>query len=243
MKLIGLMTTYEDMDWIHEALVSMKELDGGIVCEGAYQETIALGKPPRSQDGTHDTCKEWCDDEKFLFLEANEKSDVQQRNLVLQAIKDKWGTDDVVVMIIDGDEEYGVEQLKKLKEWAEWFCSQGKFLGGLVWSKVYVDNETWTLHAFPRLFRLTPDCRFVDSNLMYWPEKNFTITKSDKEEGRCKLLPVSLATRHHSYQRHKERFGWKRDGRIARRGDFSWEWSEELDRPARDNVIFYKDKS
>lgn len=236
-----MLTTYEDMDWIHRALVSMKELDGGIVCEGAYQETIRLRKPPRSQDGTYSACKEWCDEEKFFFMEANEESDIQQRNLVLQAIKDKWGAEGVIVLIIDGDEEYTLEQLKEIRKWAEWIDNQGKYMAGLIWSKVYVNSKQWALHIFPRLFRLTPDCKFVDSNLMYWPEKNFTITIPDKEDGRCKLLPFSLVTTHHSYQRHKERFEWKREGRMARRGSFSWKWSDKDNRPVRDNIKFYGD--
>lgn len=238
MKLIGMLTTYNDSDWLAGALKTLGQLDGAVILEGAYQETINLGMPSRSPDKTCELCTKFVfekQDNKFMYFEVNETSDVQQRNHALEKIKESFlvTSEPIVVFIVDGDEEYTDNQILLIKQWAQWMTEAEKKLACSIWSKVFVTEEEYTLCVFPRLFLLTPGCKFVDSNLMYWPEVNFTLRYTDRETKYSKILPFALATTHHSYCRSKERFEWKRKGRIARRGSFPWVWDEKENRAVR----------
>ena len=245
MRLIGLLTTYEDADWLPNTLRSLEQLDGGVIIEGAYQETIKLGKSPRSQDGTNELCRQFVlghtNSPLYVFSEKNEESDVQQRNAGLQLIKEYYPGNDTVMMIIDGDEEYAPEQIQGIRRWADWLSSNSNYLAGIIWSQVYTSTGEYVLHAFPRLFRITPGCKFINDNYLCWPEYNYEMIFSDREQERVKVLPYPLATTHHSYQISKVKFDWKSAGRVARWGAFPWYWDQKKDCVTRDSdIIFWK---
>ena len=233
-KVIGLLTTYQDETTLQGALDSLVHLDGSVIVEGAYQHATAAGQSPRSTDGTLSICRGYAMLQRpsCIVREANEEDDTAQRNYALNLIKEEYGTDNVVVFIIDGDEYYTKDQIREIKKWASWL-DNNNYLGANMWSRVYYTESNYTLMIFPRLFNLTPSCYFFDDNRMAWPEYSISMTTTDRESENVKVLPVRLAAKHSSYNRGKERFEIKRQERISRHGHFVWKWDETKQHPIR----------
>jgi glycosyltransferase involved in cell wall biosynthesis len=179
-KISVLMTVYNEAEFVDYAIrACLPHVNHLVIVEGAYQETIACGASPRSTDGTIDICKARLEEfaEKnlnnpnhvFSYIEANEHTDKDQRNLGLAKIKeldpDGW------VLIIDGDEVYDKATLNMVKVACHNMERQGK-LAAYFKSLTFVnDLRHYTEQEFPRLFRITPDCKFVNDNFMEWPDK------------------------------------------------------------------------
>lgn len=186
-KISVLMTVYNEGEFLEQAIRSCVDyVDHVVIVEGAYQETIALGKPKRSTDKTLDIIdkfakvpvieedkkdkKEKKEEQKVFHIEANEKTDKDQRNVGLEKIKelnpDGW------CLIIDGDEIYNADTFQMIKVAARNMERTNKY-GAYFKSLTFVnDFEHFTEQEFPRLFRITKKCQFVDDNYMAWPDKD-----------------------------------------------------------------------
>ena len=179
-RLSVLMTVYNEGDFVDYAIRScLPHVDDLVIVEGAYQETIALGASPRSTDRTCEILKNWTTipaiDEpdpnlkKIHLIEANEQSDRDQRNRGLEKIKelnpDGW------CLLIDGDEIYDKNNFSMVKVAMHNMNRSGK-LAAYFKSLTFVnDMKHYTEQEFPRLFKITPDCKFTNDNFMEWPDK------------------------------------------------------------------------
>lgn len=163
-----LMTVYNEADFIEYAIQScLPYVDHLVIVEGAYQETIKLGASPRSTDKTKEIIQSF-NDSKIHFIEANEQSDTQQRNLGLAKIKELnpngW------MLIIDGDEVYDHAALKMVRTCASTMNKQKK-LAAYFKSLTFVnDLRHYAEQEFPRLFKITPGLKFVNDNFTVWED-------------------------------------------------------------------------
>ena len=186
------MTVYNEEKFVAQAIKACRPyVDEIVIVEGAYQETVACGAAPRSTDDTKMKITEavegfgaaeikngdWScklDEGQVYYLEANEKTDKDQRNVGLEKIKNLNPDGNSWLLIIDGDEVYTEENfvmirnfmktMEKLKAYAAYFKSL-TFVG---------DLDHYTEQEFPRLFKVTPSCQFVDDNYMTWPDEKKT---------------------------------------------------------------------
>jgi len=184
------MTVYNEVEFVDYAIRScLPFVDHLVIVEGAYQETIDLGSDPRSTDGTLSKLEEIydleyikntfnLDDEdeieklycKLHVIQANAQTDKDQRNLGLEKIKeinpDGW------CLIIDGDEVYDKNTLNMVKVAAHTMEKQDK-LAAYFKSMTFVnDFQHYTEQEFPRLFRITSECKFINDNFMEWTDRN-----------------------------------------------------------------------
>jgi hypothetical protein len=160
-----------------------------VIVEGAYQEIIDLGAEPRSTDGTLEKVVDMRDltyirtafgltDNKEItdlyckmhIIQANEQTDKDQRNLGLEKIKelnpDGW------LLIIDGDEVYDKDNFSMIKV-AMHNMEKSDKLAAHFKSLTFVnDFDHYAEQDYPRLFRITQDCKFINDNFMTWPDKN-----------------------------------------------------------------------
>lgn len=233
MKLIGMLTTYNNESTLPGALAVLDQLDGSVIVEGAYQHAISVGQSPRSSDETVSLCGEYIfSNPRAHFFQTNEANDTEQRNFALSKIKKLFGVEDTIVFIVDGDETYTSEQIEEIFCWSR-YLNRSDNLGAHIWSRVSITDTEHRLMIFPRLFKMTDDCYFFDDNRMKWPTQNIQMNFTDRDENGILVLPQRLATTHHSYDTTRERFELKRQERISRHGRFVWEWDEQLEHPVR----------
>jgi glycosyltransferase involved in cell wall biosynthesis len=180
LKLAALMTVYNEADFIQYAIEScIDHVDNLIIVEGAYQETMKLDKPARSDDGTSEIIHSLFSISEpsgefhlsrpsgasIDYVQANEKTDKDQRNVGLEIAK-KIGAD--WLLIIDGDEVYSPITFKNISNLCKQFDKAG-VLASYFTSLTFVnDFNHYTKQEFPRLFRITPDCEFTNDNFMRW---------------------------------------------------------------------------
>lgn len=176
------MTVYNEADFVRFALASCVDfVDDVVVVEGAYQETIKCGGEPRSTDGTIEAVKGFMETFEEMschnigayfpvhYIEANEQTDKDQRNIGLERIKqvnpDGW------LLIIDGDEVYTKENFMMVRNYMKIMEKQDKYAAYFKSLTFVGDFEHYTDQEFPRLFRITPECEFTNDNFMRWPDK------------------------------------------------------------------------
>jgi glycosyltransferase involved in cell wall biosynthesis len=179
-----LMTVYNENRFIDKSISAcLPYVDHLVIVEGAYQEVIKLGKPPRSSDGTIKTIHDifslsemssqfilnMPDGKVVQYIEANELSDKDQRNVGLEAIKklnpDGW------LLIIDGDEIYDPDTFSQIKVVAHTMQRQDR-LAAHFKSVTFVNDARHCVNQnYPRLFRITPGCKFVNDNFMAWNDR------------------------------------------------------------------------
>ena len=226
-----LMTVYNEADFVEYAIRScLPHVDDLVIVEGAYQETIACGAEPRSTDGTVEICKKHLKefakenldnpDHTFTYIEVNAQTDKDQRNIGLEKIKelnpDGW------LLIIDGDEVYDKTLLNMVKVTAH-NMERGNQFAAYFKSLTFVnDLRHYTEQEFPRLFKLTPECKFVNDNFMEWPDENlnwFTARVIKKPQIRYHHYAFCKDSDH-------ERFQLKKDWWESRFGDkkFEYDW-------------------
>lgn len=180
-RLSVLMTVYNEAEFVDYAIrACLPHVDDLVIVEGAYQETIDLGAEPRSTDGTIDIVEMWGNLQSteaepgkevkgnVHLIYANEKTDKDQRNVGLEKIKELnpegW------LLIIDGDEVYDSNNFAMIKS-SMVNMERSKKLAAIFKSLTFVnDLKHYTEQDFPRLFRITPDCKFVNDNFMEWSD-------------------------------------------------------------------------
>ncbi len=230
-KLSVLMTVYNEADFVEYAIrAALPYVDDLVIVEGAYQETIACGAEPRSTDDTIRKIQDamratYPDDpvvEKIKILTANEKTDKDQRNLGLAKIKelnpDGW------LLIIDGDEVYTKENIEMVRNFMRLMDKQDKRASYFTSLTFVNDFQHYTEQEFPRLFKITPECKFVDDNFMVWKEADWSLKYVMK-------LPF-LRYHHYAFCKSKERFELKKkwwETRFPDQPDFDYGWHVKED--------------
>ena len=249
MKLAALMTVYNEAKFLEPALASVYDhIDDIIIVEGAYQETIRMGKPAHSDDGTlekviehhkvksmyfHDSyvdCSGRCcvqsDDSKIHVIVANAESDAQQRNIGLEKAKE-LGAD--WLLIVDGDEVYKPYMFKMIHKAME------SNIDAYVFSCLTFVNDFkhYCKQQFPRLFKLHPDTHFTNDNFVSshgrdWPELKHGI--------------MDIQYYHYAFMKGLERFEAKKEWWESRFDEpFHYDWFIENDKivPESHNIFEY----
>lgn len=225
-KLSVLMTVYNEASFIKHAIEAcLPHVDLLVVVEGAYQETINLGKSARSTDGTLEILNQYespelpcgCPDGKVVVIQANEQTDKDQRNVGLQKIKeinpDGW------CLIIDGDEVYEPESFKMIRVAIKNMEKTNKYAAYFKSLTFVNDAYHYTEQEFPRLFKLTPEAKFVNDNFMSWDDKQLTWRYPHV----IKIPYIHYF--HYSFCKGKERFELKKKWWETRFGqDFNYGW-------------------
>lgn len=192
-----LMTVYNEAEFFRFAYNAIKPYFPVTVVEGAYQESIAIGASPRSNDGTLEICEEV----GVKPILANEPTDKDQRNVGLAKIKDcnaKW------LLIIDGDEVYRESEVRMIQSLVKRMERDKQFAAYFKSLTFVNDFEHFCVQNFPRLFRLSPECVFVNDNFMEWP---------DHKLGWAPPHVISypqIAYFHYGFCKSKERFELKK---------------------------------
>ena len=227
MKLTALMTIYNEAEFVEYAIrACLLYVDNLVIVEGAYQETINTGRSPRSSDDTNEIVsrimQEECNREencKIYYIQANEKSDKDQRNVGLKIAKE-IGTD--WLLIIDGDEVYQqhtfkmIRNLARILEGTEIYCS---YFTSITFVN---DLNHYTNQEFPRLFKVTPGCYFVNDNYMTWIDnKGFTNPDTQRT-----IKTPNIKYHHYAFCKGTERFLSKKqwwETRFANK-KFEYDW-------------------
>lgn len=224
-RLSVLCTVYNEVDFLKYSLLSyLHYVDDVVIVEGAYDEVVALGKPRRSNDGTLEILQEYQNNEKIHIIKNDEDlikpiSDKDQRNIGLEKIKqlnpDGW------LLIVDADEIYNSDTFHMIKVAMRNMERTNKY-GAYFKSLTFInDMEHCTEQEFPRLFRITPKCEFVNDNYMHWPDKNVAWNLKSV----IKIPYIQYF--HMSFTKGVERFKLKRDW-WHNRGlgkDFDYGWN------------------
>jgi glycosyltransferase involved in cell wall biosynthesis len=214
------MTVYNEADYIDFAIRGcLPHVDHLVIVEGAYQETIALGKPPRSNDGTLEIIQKYTGDSKVQFIQANERSDKDQRNIGLAKIKelnpDGW------MLIVDGDEVYKPETFKLVVGLTK-ILEKNSYKAAYFKSLTFVnDLDHYTEQEFPRLFKLTPECHFTDDNFMKWADAIWAYPSVIKLD--------HIKYYHYSFVKNRERTELKKkwwETRFQKLFAYGWDYDE-----------------
>jgi glycosyltransferase involved in cell wall biosynthesis len=104
MKKIGFMAVYNDVDYVDQTLSSFLDnnfVDKMVVVEGAFEITMAGGKPARSDDGTLDILKKYEKDGRITLLHANLREHKHHYDIGYQ-----WAIDNGAdwAIMVDSDE-------------------------------------------------------------------------------------------------------------------------------------------
>lgn len=222
-KLSVLMTVYNEADFLDYAIrACLPHVDQLVIVEGAYKETINLGKPPTSDDGTIDIINKYVMDPKILYKHVNRDTDKDQRNAGL--IEIKHDNPDGYLLIIDGDEVYTPENFQMIRATIKNMERSNKF-GAYFKSLTFVnDLKHYTEQEFPRLFKITKGCEFVNDNFMVWKDVNKgwnleTVTKNPY-----------IRFHHYAFCKNKDRFETKKkwwETRFGKPFDYGWHVNEE----------------
>ena len=246
-KLSVLMTVYNEADFIEYAIRScLPCVDHLVVVEGAYQETIKLGASPRSTDKTREIIQflgnqhiiecgpspfgsEWSSDAskwKIDYIEANAKTDKDQRNIGLDRIKelnpDGW------FMIIDGDEVYDPLAFKMIRSFIKTMEKNDKYAAYFKSLTFVNDPYHFTEQSFPRLFKITSACTFVNDNFLDWPDKNL-------KWGHPHVIKVPIQYYHYSFLKGQKRFLEKRDWWMNRGLGSNFDYGWNIDKNGKIN--------
>jgi len=223
------MTVYDEESFIEYAILScLPYVDHLVIVEGAYKQVIALDAPERSSDGTIEIIEKYRSDPKVHIIYANEESDPQQRNVGLNKIKEL--NPNGYCLIIDGDEVYEASTFKMIRT-AMMNMDRSNKYASYFKSKTFVnDPYHMTDQEFPRLFKITPECKFVNDNFMEWPDKGIGWYSPYV----IKIPYISYY--HYSFCKGREKFEQKRNWWMNRgfgpRFDYGWRYENgKIDDP------------
>lgn len=218
------MTVYNENEYVEYAIKScLEHVDHLVIVEGSYQETIKLGKEPRSTDGTIQIIEQFRSNPKVHIIFANEPSDKDQRNIGLAKIKelnpDGW------LYIHDGDEVYTSQNYVQIKALCK-RLDKLNFCKGVYFRSLTFVNDFYhyTNQIFPRLFKITKNCLFKNDNFMTW-EEDFRPNHIETP-----FISNQIYFHHYSFCKNLERFStkekwWKT--RFGKEFDYGWHINEK----------------
>jgi hypothetical protein len=116
-----------------------------------------------------------------------------------------------------GDEVYTESTLNQVKALAK-NCDRQGIKAVYFQSMTFVnDLEHFTLQEFPRLFKVTPDCKFTDDNFIQWGSLGWNAPHVIKAP--------NIKYHHYSFCKGKERFETKKqwwESRFNKPFNYSW---------------------
>jgi hypothetical protein len=118
MKLIAQVLVYNEGDYLKQAVEPWVRVCESIdILEGAFQTTVNLGYPKRSTDLTIDVARglQLVYNNVTLKHHNDWNEPILRNNHLFETVK-KYGRDDTCLFILDGDEVYTEEEVKKCVE-------------------------------------------------------------------------------------------------------------------------------
>lgn len=215
-----LATVYNEEAFLSASIASyLPYVKSLTIVEGAYLETAALGAPLRSSDKTLKIAQSFLGkNSKVQLIEANAKSDMHQRNLGLEMLKRTHGTNSWL-LIVDGDEIYNPMTLRMVDALSRKMAYSNARAAYFTSLTFVNDFDHYCIQQFPRLFKLTDKCQFVNDNFMSWEDGT---QWSPPAVVKAPLIQFY----HYSFCKGKERFLLKKNWwqtRFGQHFDYGWE--------------------
>lgn len=213
MKKIGFICVYEDEDYLEQCILSCKDdLDALIIIEGAFQCTLYTNgvrnnKTERSSDRTIEIINKYVDNKRVFVKFANEKEHKDQYQLGLEFAKER-GADWAV--LIDSDEIWTKEAWKLLNLKLKLAKNLGVYEYRVRQYCFINDFQNYFLGEYPRVFKVTPDAKFLFDNEVAWPDHN-KVQDCGKVNSYIHLLSPVPLNYHYSYVRSQKRWKLKQD--------------------------------
>jgi len=201
MKKIAFMIVYNDVDYVDYAIRSIVDwVDEMIIVEGAFEITMAQGKPARSDDGTLEILKTHSVNPKITIIHANKREHKDHYDIGYQQACER-GADWAIM--IDSDEIWG-RMNQSLAE--SWMNRVGPNIKEMRISEYCFINDFRTYYngTYPRIFRCEPEAFFVFDNEVQFSEGR----------GRHDILSIpeiQMRVFHYGYVRRKKRWELKQD--------------------------------
>jgi glycosyltransferase involved in cell wall biosynthesis len=214
MKLGVLCTVYNEGLFLDYSIKSyIDHVDNIAIVEGAYLETVALGKPERSNDGTLEIIEKYKENQKVNIDHVNLQTDRNHRNVGLERLRQS-GCD--WLLIVDGDECYHEIDFQFIRKEALLYTKHN-IKAAYFQSLTFVnDFNHYTIQSFPRLFKITPGCTFVNDNFMQWENASWAAPH---------VIKSNTKFYHYSFCKGRERFETKAKWWETRFGTpFNYGW-------------------
>jgi len=223
MKKTAFMIVYNDIDYVEYAIRSVLDwVDNLVIVEGAFQITMATGKPARSNDGTLDVLAKYIDNKKVFLKQVNLQEHKDHYDVGYQ-----WAIENGAdwAIMIDSDEVW----TKSAKLMADSMMARiGKGQGVGIPAEILVeeycfinDFKTWYPGTYPRIFSCVPGSKFVFDN-----EVQFGGCQRGRHP-RWRVLGRDIY--HYGYVRRKKRwemkqeYMWEKDHNPSIKNDYKLE--------------------
>lgn len=170
MKLVALITCYNSADYLEHVIRSaLTWVDDVMIVEGAFQIAVDAGCPHRSTDDTIKILDKYSHLKNvFVYKPPTPLSEHRvQYDWALQHAKRDCQPDWAIM--IDSDEIYPETTQKIIRNTLN--RNSENIFGYRVHSYNFInDFKHYYDGVYPRIFRVTPHCRFVYDNEVMWPD-------------------------------------------------------------------------
>ena len=198
MKIITATFVYNDHEYLHETLESIKDFgDKHFIIEGSWQSAQKNGASPRSNELTYDIINKHVDNKRVFLIQANEAREREQRQVGLELAKKEnadW------FFMTDSDEVYPKNQLQIIKNVLS-VTQDTQILGFRLNSKNFINSfKKWYKGNYMRIYRVTPEAKFVMDNDVIWPDGD--------PNGFVGAMPSESSFFHYNYVRRNTDTFW-----------------------------------
>lgn len=227
------MAAWNEIDFVEQAVRSViNHVDGMVVIEGAFKETVETGGSPRSDDGTIDVLlkleKEFL--HKLKVVAAPTLTQLQHRSTVFDVVPFHFplaaSQEHYWLWLVDADEVYDDANATRLKEILEETDREVVKVDSLTFVN---DFKHYVKIAFPRCFKILRGFQYV-----FWSPNHLAFRPSKAD---YKWVPFGAAKGednredevfffHYSYVKDPARFSQKKRERERVHGQFKWSLDE-----------------
>ncbi len=167
-RLISFLCQYQDPEYLDAALNSFKWLPEKLyIIEGAWKSSQGYGDTPlRSSSEVYNVIDRHVDNKKVFLIQANEAGEKEQRQVGLEKAKEA-GAD--WCWMLDSDEIYTKTTMQAI--WSMMQAAAPTTFGYRVRSYNFINSfKRWYDGNYNRIYRITPDARFVLNNDVAWED-------------------------------------------------------------------------
>lgn len=196
MKIVSFMCVYQDHEYLHEAISSIKDwVDELYIIEGSWQSSQKFNAQPRSGKLVYDILDRHIDNKKVFLVQANEPREKDQRQIGLEIAKAN-GSD--WCMMSDADEVYTPQGLKAIKQILKQTPDQ--VVGYRLRSYNFINSfKKWYDGNYMRIYKATPEAKFYMDNDVQWP---------DRKNALIGAVPGPRSFFHYNYVRRNTNTFW-----------------------------------
>ena len=218
MKLTAFTICYNSADYLDYVIRSALEwVDEIVVVEGAFQIGIDAGCRRRSQDETLNIMSRYHDNAKVVLHITDKPCQEHKDQYQLALDIAKRGSPDWCILI-DSDEIYPQETQRVIRKTLEKSMNSGIY-GFRVHSYNFINNfRSYYNGVYPRIYRCTPDAKFVYDNEVEWSNDGKSGDKmSPTPPDHISSIPAHFRFFHYAYVKEhailnaKARMMWEKD--------------------------------